>query len=122
MRNLTGAVLAAACFAGTLATSGGARADMSDAFTNTVVSRYSDGGWVKHFFNRDGSYSAEFSDGRRLSARWAQQGDRVCLSNIRPNMLIPRFCTDMVDARVGQTWQSRDPLGRRVRNTLVAGR
>jgi hypothetical protein len=41
---------------------------------------------------------------------------------MRPNMLIPRFCTDMIEADVGDTWHSRDPLGRRVQNVLVAGR
>jgi hypothetical protein len=99
-----------------------AAAEMSHAFENTVVSRYPDGGWVKHWFNRDGSYAAEFSDGRRLSARWSVSGDRICLTRMRPNMLIPRFCTRMVEAEVGQTWQSRDPLGRRVQNVMVAGR
>ena len=28
----------------------------------------------------------------------------------------------MVDADIGDTWTSRDPLGRRVTNTLVRGR
>jgi len=99
-----------------------ASAEMTSAFDNTVVSRYPDGGWVKHWFNRDGSYAAEFSDGRRLAARWAVNGDRICLTHMRPNMLIPRFCAPMVEAEVGQTWQSRDPLGRRVQNVMVAGR
>lgn len=99
-----------------------ARADMSDAFGNTVISRYADGGWVKHFFEPDGRYTAQFSDGRRLAARWTAEGDRICLSNMRPSMIIPRFCTQMVDAEIGETWSSRDPLGRRVRNQLVAGR
>ena len=98
------------------------RADINAAFGNTVLSRYADGGWVKHWFNPDGTYIAQFSDGRRLSARWSVRGERVCLTNIRPNMLIPRFCTDMIDADVGETWQSRDPLGRRVNNVLIAGR
>ena len=98
------------------------RADINAAFGNTVVSRYPDGGWVKHWFNPDGSYAAQFSDGRRLSARWNVRGERVCLSNIRPSMLIPRVCTAMIDADIGETWQSRDPLGRRVQNVLVAGR
>ena len=98
------------------------RADINAAFGNTVLSRYSDGGWVKHWFNPDGTYVAQFSDGRRLSARWSVRGERVCLTHIRPNMLIPRFCTDMIDADVGETWQSRDPLGRRVNNVLIAGR
>jgi hypothetical protein len=116
-RTLCVATLAVAClFAGS------ARADMNSAFGNTVVSRYPDGGWVKHWFNPDGSYSAQFSDGRRLAARWAVSGERVCLTNMRPYMLIPRFCTTMVDANVGETWQSRDPMGRRVQNVLVAGR
>lgn len=105
-----------------LAWAGGARAEMSDAFGNTVISRYSDGGWVKHFFEPDGRYNAQFSDGRRLAARWTAEGDRICLSNMRPSMIIPRFCTQMVDAEVGQSWAARDPLGRRVRNELVAGR
>lgn len=91
-------------------------------FGNTVVSHYPDGGWVKHWFNRDGSYLARFSDGRELRAHWAVTGDRVCLNRIQPSMIIPRFCTPMIDASVGETWQSRDPLGRRVRNVLVAGR
>jgi hypothetical protein len=37
-------------------------------------------------------------------------------------MLIPRFCSPLIEAQVGETWQARDPMGRRVRNTLVSGR
>ena len=117
LRTLAVATIAAVCL---LATPG--RADINAAFGNTVLTRYPDGGWVKHWFNPDGTYAAQFSDGRRLSARWAVRGEKLCLTNIRPNMLIPRFCTEMIDADVGETWQSRDPLGRRVSNMLVAGR
>ncbi|MET4684712.1 hypothetical protein [Brevundimonas faecalis] len=99
-----------------------ARADMNAAFSNTVVSHYPDGAWVKHWFNRDGSYQAQFSDGRRLTARWAREGERVCLNEIRPRMILSRFCTAMVEAAVGDSWSARDPLGRRVRNEMVAGR
>ena len=117
LRTLAVATVAVACLLASPV-----RADIDAAFGNTVVSRYPDGGWVKHWFNPDGSYAAQFSDGRRLSARWSVRGERVCLSNIRPSMLIPRFCTAMIEADVGETWQSRDPLGRRVQNVLVAGR
>lgn len=117
LRTLAVGTFAAVCL---LATPG--RADINAAFGNTVLSRYPDGGWVKHWFNPDGTYAAQFSDGRRLSARWAVRGEKLCLTNIRPNMLIPRFCTEMIDADVGETWQSRDPLGRRVNNVLIAGR
>ena len=117
LRSLCVATLVVACL-----TAGSVRADMNSAFGNTVVSRYPDGGWVKHWFNPDGSYAAQFSDGRRLAARWSVRGDRVCLTNMRPYMLVPRFCTTMVEADVGETWQSRDPMGRRVNNGLVAGR
>lgn len=100
-----------------------ASAEMTAAFNNTVVSRYPDGGWVKHWFNRDGSYSAEFSDGRKITATWRVEGRRVCLNGIRPAFLmISRFCSPMIEAGVGETWASRDPLGRRVQNSLVAGR
>ena len=117
LRTLAVATVAAACLL-----AGPSRADIDAAFGNTVLSRYADGGWVKHWFNPDGTYIAQFSDGRRLSARWSVRGERICLTNIRPSMLIPRFCTDLIDADVGETWQSRDPLGRRVNNILVAGR
>ena len=117
LRTLAVATVAAACLLASPT-----RADINAAFGNTVLSRYADGGWVKHWFNPDGTYAAQFSDGRRLSARWSVRGERVCLTNIRPSMLIPRFCTDMIEADVGETWQSRDPLGRRVQNILVAGR
>lgn len=99
-----------------------ARADMTAAFDNTVVSHYPSGLSVRHWFNRDGTYQAFFSDGRRLTARWTLEGAKVCLNDIRPRMLLSRFCTDMVEASVGETWPGRDPLGRRVRNELVAGR
>ena len=100
-----------------------ALADMDEAFGNTVLSRYADGGWVKHWFNRDGSYTAEFSDGRRLAARWRVEGQRVCLNGIRPAfMMISRFCSPLIEASLGQTWVSRDPLGRRVTNVLQPGR
>ena len=99
-----------------------ALADIRAAFGNTVVSRYPDGGIVRHYFDADGSYSANFSDGRRLTGNWTIEGRRVCLNNIRPRMFISRFCTEMRVAAVGDSWQSRDPLGRRVSNQLVAGR
>lgn len=102
---------------------GSARADISSAFGNTVLSRYADGGWVKHWFERDGSYRAEFSSGRTISGQWRVEGDKICLNRIRPAiMMIDRFCSPMIEARVGQTWASRDPLGRRVTNELVRGR
>jgi len=104
------------------AASGGDADAMSAAFGNTVVSHYADGNWVKHWFDRDGAYRALFSDGRRLTARWAREGDKVCLNEIRPRMIISRFCTPLVDASVGESWPGRDPLGRRVRNELIAGR
>ncbi len=95
---------------------------MAVAFDNTVMSHYPDGGWVKHWFNRDGSYEGRFSDGRRITARWEVDRNRVCLNRIRPGFMIPRFCSDIVEAEIGDSWVARDPLGRRVRNTLVRGR
>ncbi len=96
---------------------------MAAAFGNTVVSRYPDGGWVKHWFERSGGYSAEFSDGRRIRGSWRIEGERLCLNGITPSiMLIRRFCAPMVEVRQGETWASRDPLGRRVQNELVPGR
>ncbi|HZV85212.1 MAG TPA: hypothetical protein VFF48_09525 [Brevundimonas sp.] len=117
MRTLCVLTVAAACLS-----AAPARADMEAAFGNTVVSRYPDGGWVKHWFNPDGSYRAEFSDGRRVAARWSINGQRVCLTHMRPSMLLPRFCTAMVSAGIGETWRARDPLGRQVQNVLMPGR
>lgn len=98
-------------------------ADMSAAFGNTIVSTYGDGGTVRHFFDPNGAYRARWSDGRELTGRWTLDGDRVCLSRMRPMLLpIGRFCTEFVEAHVGESWQARDPLGRRVRNVLVRGR
>ena len=116
-------IATAGCLAILMATSGSpVRADMRDAFGNTIVSRYPNGKWVKHYFEPDGRYSADFSDGRHWTGRWSQDGERVCLSQIRPRQVLPRFCTRMVEAEVGDNWPSRDPLGRSVRNELVAGR
>ena len=67
-------------------------------FGNTIVSRYPDGGWVKHWFNRDGSYLARFSDGRELRARWAVNGDRVCLNHATRWAVASR----MFSSRVGR--------------------
>lgn len=114
--------VALAAFTAVLLAATPSSAGIDRAFGNTVLSRYPDGGWVKHWFNPDGTYTAQFSDGRRLTAEWRVEGDRICLRNIRPNMLIPRFCTAMIEADVGDTWNSRDPLGRRVQNVLLAGR
>jgi len=99
-----------------------ASADMSKAFGNTIVSHYPNGQWVKHFFEPDGRYTSQFSDGRRLDARWSVEGAKICLSGFRPRQILPRFCSRMVEADVGDTWQARDPLGRSIRNELVAGR
>lgn len=98
--------------AGALAASP-ASADMSKAFGNTIVSHYPNGQWVKHFFE---------PDGRRLNARWSAEGDKICLSGFSPRQILPRFCSRVVEADVGDTWQARDPLGRSIRNELVAGR
>ncbi|MES2833749.1 MAG: hypothetical protein V4707_03455 [Pseudomonadota bacterium] len=117
MRKIALAIFTAACLAATPGLAG-----INTAFGNTVLSRYPDGGWVKHWFSPDGTYTAQFSDGRRLTANWRVEGERICLNNIRPNMLIPRYCTAMIEAEVGDTWHSRDPLGRRVQNVLLAGR
>ncbi len=98
-------------------------AQISHAFGNTVLSRYPDGGWVKHWFDADGGYRAEFSSGRRIAARWRVEGRQVCLNGITPRiMMISRFCSEMPNGRVGETWSSRDPLGRRVVNELRPGR
>jgi hypothetical protein len=105
------------------ATPQAAKADIEQAFGNTLVSHYPDGGWVRHWFNPDGTYSARFSSGRTISARWRVEGDRVCLNNITPSiMMISRFCSPMISASVGERWESRDPLGRRVTNVLQRGR
>lgn len=99
-----------------------ASADMSKAFGNTIVSHYPNGQWVRHYFEPDGRYSSHWSDGRRLNARWSVEGDKICLSNFSPRQLLPRFCSRIVQADIGDIWQARDPLGRSIRNELVAGR
>lgn len=96
--------------------------DMEAAFGNTVLSHYPDGGWVRHWFERDGSYRASFSDGRSISGNWTREGDRLCLNDIRPRFLVSRFCSKFTQVRLGESWAARDPLGRRVRNELVRGR
>ncbi|MFC5343516.1 hypothetical protein ACETK8_09770 [Brevundimonas staleyi] len=119
MRKMIGALALAAAVAAPVSAS----AHIEEVFGNTVLSRYPDGGWVKHWFERDGTYSAEFSDGRRLAARWRVEGERICLNGIRPAfMMISRFCSPIIEANVGETWVSRDPLGRRVTNVLQRGR
>jgi len=96
---------------------------LDQAFGNTIVSRYTDGGWVKHWFEPDGRYRAQWSQGRVIEGRWRVEGEKICLNNIRPAiMMISRFCSPLVRAQMGQTWRSRDPLGRQVVNTLVPGR
>ena len=101
---------------------GSAQADMSRAFGNTIISHYPNGQWVKHYFEPGGRYSSQFSDGRRLEARWSVEHDKLCLSGFRPRQFLPRFCSPMVEADVGDSWRARDPLGRTIRNELVAGR
>lgn len=100
-----------------------ARAEISAAFGNTVISEYEDGGWVRHWFDPDGTYRARFSSGREIRGRWTIEGERICLNDITPAiMLIRRFCTPMIEGEVGARWTSRDPLGRRVSNRLAPGR
>lgn len=106
-----------------LASPASASTDLEPAFGNTVVSEYPDGGWVRHWFEPDGRYRALFSSGREISGRWRVEGDRICLNDITPSiMMIRRFCTPMIEGEVGARWTSRDPLGRRVTNQLVRGR
>lgn len=116
-----GAVICGLAIVGVLAASA-ASADMSKAFGNTIVSHYPNGQWVRHYFEPDGRYTSQFSDGRRVAARWSAEGDKICLSGFSPRQILPRFCSRMVEADVGDTWRARDPLGRSIRNELVAGR
>lgn len=116
------AIMGCLALLGAVVTAAPVQAGVADAFGNTIISHYPRGEWVKHYFEPDGSYSAAWSDGRRLSGRWVVEGHKVCLIELRPRQLISRFCTPMVQAAVGDTWPSRDPLGRSVRNELVAGR
>ena len=95
---------------------------ISATFGNTIVSTYRDGGQVHHWFDEGGQYQSFFSDGRRLTARWTLEGRKLCLNNIRPRLLVSRFCTDYFEARLGDTWAGRDPVGRRVQNRLIRGR
>lgn len=95
---------------------------MASTYGNTIVSTYADGGRVHHWFDADGKYEAIFSDGRRLTARWSLEGQKLCLNNIRPRLLFGRFCTDYFEAKVGDRWSGRDPIGRRVQNSLIRGR
>lgn len=97
-------------------------AGMPATFGNTIVSTYRDGGQVHHWFDADGRYRSKFSDGRELTARWTLEGRKLCLNNIRPRLLVSRFCTDYFAARVGDSWSGRDPIGRRVENRLIRGR
>lgn len=97
-------------------------ADMSNAFGNTIVSHYPRGQWIRHYFEPDGRYRSEYSDGRHLEARWTVEDGKLCLRQFRPRQILPRFCSPMVEAEVGSSWQARDPLGRTIRNELVAGR
>jgi len=116
-----GAVICGLAIVGVLAAPP-ASADMSKAFGNTIVSHYPNGQWVRHYFEPDGRYTSQFSDGRRVAARWSAEGDKICLSGFSPRQILPRFCSRMVEADVGDTWRARDPLGRSIRNELVAGR
>jgi len=95
---------------------------ISATFGNTIVTTYRDGGQVHHWFDADGQYRSFFSDGRQVTARWTIEGKKLCLSNIRPRILLSRFCTDYFEAKVGDRWSGRDPIGRRVQNTLIRGR
>lgn len=95
---------------------------ISATFGNTIVSTYRDGGQVHHWFDADGQYRSFFSDGRQLTARWTLENGKLCLNNIRPRILLSRFCTDYREAKVGDRWSGRDPIGRRVDNTLIRGR
>ena len=97
-------------------------AGISATFGNTIVSTYRDGGQVHHWFDADGQYRSKFSDGRELTARWTLEGKKLCLNDIRPRLLVSRYCTDYFAARVGDTWSGRDPIGRRVENRLIRGR
>ena len=95
---------------------------ISATFGNTIVSTYGDGGQVHHWFDADGQYRSVFSDGRQITARWTLESGKLCLNNIRPRLLISRFCTDYFAARIGDRWSGRDPVGRKVENTLIRGR
>lgn len=117
------AVMVAFVLAFTMASSALAKnAGITATFGNTIVSTYRDGGQVHHWFDADGAYQSIFSDGRRMTARWTLEGQKLCLNNIRPRLIVSRFCTDYFEAKVGDRWSGRDPIGRRVQNTLIRGR
>ena len=70
-----------------------AQANMSGAFGNTVMSRYAHGGWVKHWFEADGAYRAQFSSGRTITARWRIEGEGFRINSARR-------ISELIDAQV----------------------
>ena len=100
---------------------GSASADtMQNAFGNTIVVTYPDGGAARYFFNEDGTFTGEARGGTGMRGRWSTDTGQLCL--IPPSGQAPT-CTDIAaDKNVGDTWTQTASDGSEITVTLQAGR
>lgn len=89
------------------------------AFGNTLVITGSNGRSRKIWMQPDGSWTGLSRRGSDLAGRWKLEGDRVCLSQSKPQMF-GSFCQPL-PLPVETGVRVKDPLGQTLDVKLVKG-
>jgi hypothetical protein len=96
-------------------------ANLDRAFGSTIVSTYPDGRQAELWLKKDGSYTAQ---GRRKdpsSGTWELKGERLCLHQKKPSLILPlSYCTT-VPASLDKPWGGKAPTGEAISIALVKG-
>lgn len=95
---------------------------MDSRFGNTVVSKNAAGVETKLYYQPDGTFTANSSDGQSSSGTWALNGNTVCLTmDAAPEGQPNPLCVPIEERAVGETWTVGEG-SQQISITIVEGR
>lgn len=114
--NRLAAIAATLCLTTPLA----AQAAPDGLFGNTLKITLASGAVLKVLVNADGTYSRINPDGSTATGTWAETGDQLCFTAVKPEPK-PAVCMAKITQSVGATWTAQLGGGAATL-TIVAGR
>lgn len=96
---------------------------MAITFANTVESADEAGAVTKVMYNADNTYSVVLPSGATAKGTWKVDGGQLCVNRTDPPPGV-NFCMpiESIPSKVGESRDATTSDGRKLKNTLVAGR